>query len=129
MSGVLLDTYVINDLVNEPQRLAAQVREAILANTGKVYASAASGMELAFHERDGRTQFRVPVAALAAQLQEAGVVVLPVTWQDFAAAVTVPLPHKDPFDRLLVATALARGLTLLTGDENIRRCPGLDCVG
>ena len=129
MSGVLLDTYVINDLINDPTRLSAPVREAILASTGRIYASAASGMELAFHERDGRTRFAVPVADLAAELSGAGVVVLAVSWQDFAAAVRVPVPHRDPFDRILVATALARGLTMLTSDENIRRCPGLRCIG
>jgi PIN domain nuclease of toxin-antitoxin system len=129
VSGVLLDTYVINDLVNEPARLTDPVRAAIAAHTGKIYASAASAMELAFHERDGRTRFAVPVGDLAPVLQNAGIIVLPVSWEDFAAAVAVRLPHKDPFDRILVATALARGLTILTSDQNIQKCPGLRCIG
>jgi PIN domain nuclease of toxin-antitoxin system len=129
MTGVLLDTYVVNDLINEPHRLSQPVRDAILASTGRVFVSAATAMELAFHVRDGRTRFAVPVPDLLPQLQSAGIVVLPVTWQDFAAAVTVPLPHKDPFDRILAATALGRGLTMLTDDANIRACPGLHCVG
>ncbi len=129
MSGVLLDTYVINDLINNPERLSPPVRQAIAAASGRIYASAASAMELAFHVRDGRTSFAVPVSELARGLEEAGVTILAVTWSEFAAAVSVAVPHRDPFDRILVATALARDLTILTSDENIHRCPGLRCVG
>lgn len=86
-------------------------------------------MELAFHVRDGRTSFATTVADLARVLEDGGVTILPVPWREFAAAVPVPVPHRDPFDRILVATALARDLTLLTADENIHRCPGLRCVG
>jgi PIN domain nuclease of toxin-antitoxin system len=47
VSGVLLDTYVINDLINDPARLSPRIRAAIAAATGQIYASAASAMELA----------------------------------------------------------------------------------
>jgi PIN domain nuclease of toxin-antitoxin system len=129
VSGVLLDTYVVNDLINDQARLTGPVRQAIAAATGRIYASAASAMELAFHVRDGRTSFAVSVPDLARGLEEAGVTVLPVSWHEFASAVTVPVPHRDPFDRILVATALARDLTFLTADENIQRCPALRCIG
>lgn len=129
MTGVLLDTYVINDLINDQDRLSQPVRKAIAAASGRIYASAASAMELAFHVRDGRTSFATSVSDLARGLEDAGVTILPVSWHEFAAAVTVPVPHRDPFDRILVATALSRDLTLLTADENIRRCPGLRCTG
>jgi PIN domain nuclease of toxin-antitoxin system len=125
----LLDTNVINDLINDPARLSPRIRAAIAAATGQIYASAASAMELAFHVRDGRTSFAVAVPDLARVLEEGGVTILPVAWREFAAAVTVLAPHRDPFDRILVATALARDLTLLSADENIHRCPGLRCIG
>jgi PIN domain nuclease of toxin-antitoxin system len=41
-----------------------------------------------------------------------------------AAAVLAPV-HRDPFDRILVALAQARALTILTSDENIRKYPGV----
>jgi PIN domain nuclease of toxin-antitoxin system len=128
MPGVLLDTYVIARLVNDPAKLSKRMREAIASNTGQIFASAASGMELARHVRDGNVTFRMPVGELLVLLEENGVSVLPVTWRDFAAAVSAPLPHKDPFDRILVATALGRGLALLTDDKFIRQCPGLTCI-
>ena len=61
-------------------------------------------------------------------LEAGGITLLPVTWRDSASAVSLPLPHKDPFDRILAATALSRGLIMLTADANLRRCPGLECV-
>ncbi|MBI4706117.1 MAG: type II toxin-antitoxin system VapC family toxin [Deltaproteobacteria bacterium] len=128
MAGVLLDTCVIAALVGDPGSLSDAMRAALAQHTGSIYASTASGMELAWHERDGRVRLPVPVADLAPHLQASGITVLPVTWEELATAVTVPVPHRDPFDRILAATALRRGLTLLTSDENVRQCPGMSCV-
>ncbi len=41
------------------------------------------------------------------------------------AAAALPPLHRDPFDRIIVALAQARGLTVLTSDENIRKYPGV----
>lgn len=128
MSGVLLDTHVINDLINEPDVLPAGAAAAIREHTGKIYASAASAMELATHEARGHTRFALSVADLVPTLQSAGVTILPVRWEEFAAAVTVSAPHRDPFDRILVATAHARDLAIVTADEAIHACPDVRTV-
>jgi PIN domain nuclease of toxin-antitoxin system len=41
------------------------------------------------------------------------------------AAAALPLLHRDPFDRVIVALARAQGLTVLTSDENIRKYAGV----
>jgi PIN domain nuclease of toxin-antitoxin system len=45
------------------------------------------------------------------------------------AAAALPLLHRDPFDRVIVALAQAQGLTVLTSDENIGKYPGVTTVG
>jgi PIN domain nuclease of toxin-antitoxin system len=58
----------------------------------------------------------VQKAMSLAPLQEA-----PVTHEIASATCSVALPHRDPADRLLVATALIHGLTLVTADRNVGR--------
>lgn len=50
---------------------------------------------------------------------------LPLTGVIAARATLLPPIHKDPFDRLLIATAIEHQLTLLTPDQTIRQYPGL----
>ena len=50
-----------------------------------------------------------------------GFTILPVKAAHLAALESLPVIHRDPFDRLLIATALAEGMTLITADNNITR--------
>jgi PIN domain nuclease of toxin-antitoxin system len=58
---------------------------------------------------------------LLAQLEGAGVELLPITARHADLVASLPLHHRDPFDRLLVAQATLEGLPLVTDDESIRR--------
>jgi PIN domain nuclease of toxin-antitoxin system len=49
-----------------------------------------------------------------------GFIILPIT-QSHLARLTLPFHHRDPFDRLLVATAMVENMTILTADENIKQ--------
>ena len=50
---------------------------------------------------------------------------IPIDADTACAAAALPPVHRDPFDRVLVALARARDLTILTSDDNIRRYPGV----
>ncbi len=56
-------------------------------------------------------------AGLAAHLRAEGFPPLPLTWDDAEAANLLPPHHKDPMDRMLIAQARLRGLTILTSDR------------
>jgi len=58
---------------------------------------------------------------LLSQLERAGVDLLPVRARHADRVAALPLHHRDPFDRLLVAQATVEGLALVSGDEDIRR--------
>jgi len=62
-----------------------------------------------------------PPASLAQGAEEAGIVELPITWRHAARAAALPLFHRDPFDRMLVAQALEEGLVLVTRDPAIQQ--------
>lgn len=112
MTGTLLDTHVLLWLLTDDPALGDEARRVILH--GPAYYSAASAWELAIKSDLGKVT--IP-DRLAPELRAAGLAELPVTAEHALAIREVALPHRDPFDRLLVAAARAEGLTFLTADR------------
>jgi PIN domain nuclease of toxin-antitoxin system len=53
---------------------------------------------------------------------------LGIEWRHILAVSNLPLIHRDPFDRMLIAQAMEENLTILTCDENIRKYPGVSTI-
>ena len=115
---LLLDTHVAIWFFDDPALIADDAREAIEDPTNRSFLSAASVWEWALKHSLGRISMP---GALDVGATRAGVEELLVTWAHGRAAADLPLVHRDPFDRMLVAQALAEDLVLITGDPLIRR--------
>ena len=111
---LLLDTHVFLWAAAGSAALKAPARRLIEA-AEQVYVSAASIWEIAIKARLGKIQ--ADPHALAQAIEASGFVELPVSAAHAAGVAQLPLHHHDPFDRLLVAQALAEPLKLLTADE------------
>lgn len=83
--------------------------------------SAASLWEITIKRSLGRDDFRVEPRALRRALLDNGYTELPITSQHAVGVDRLPLLHKDPFDRLLLAQALEEGIDLLTADAQLSR--------
>ncbi|CAO4171122.1 PIN domain-containing protein [Methylorubrum aminovorans] len=86
--------------------------------------SIASVWEIAIKRSLGRSDFKIDSRILYRGLVENGYEELPVLGKHAVAVEGLPLIHKDPFDRLLVAQATVEGITLLTSDVLVARYPG-----
>ena len=84
----------------------------------EVYVSAASAWEVAIKAALGKIEAR---EALSSAIADYGFLPLPVSLEHADAVRTLPLHHRDPFDRMLVAQAKLEGLTLVTRDQALRR--------
>jgi PIN domain nuclease of toxin-antitoxin system len=104
--------------LNEPRRVAQSAREAIEDPANEAFVSAASVWEAAIKTAAGRLSTPTPLieAATAAGFGE-----LPIAWDDGVDAAALPHLHRDPFDRILIAQALGRGLVLVTRDALVRQ--------
>ena len=90
----------------------------------ELHFSPASIWEVAIKYALGRRDFALEPRLLRRGLLDNGYEELAIT-SDHAIAVTnLPLLHKDPFDRLLIAQASAEGILLLTSDQTVARYPG-----
>ena len=115
---LLLDTHVLLWALAGSPRLNAAARDAILDDANEVFVSAASLWEAAIKRSLGKLRF--DPAKVLAELDHNGFRELPVMIRHAVAAGDLPLHHKDPFDRMLVAQATAEGLTVVTGDAALK---------
>lgn len=114
---LLLDSHVIVWWALHPGRLRAATRAAIVAPENEVIISAASVWELGL--KISRQKLSLP-NNYAATLLADGLHELPVSIAHAQRAMSLPPLHGDPFDRLLIAQALAEGLLLVTSDQVIQ---------
>jgi PIN domain nuclease of toxin-antitoxin system len=118
---LLLDTHLVLWAVAMSTRLPAKARELLEDASNEIYCSAASLWEIAIKSALRRADFDVDLRLLRAALPEMAILELPVDGRHIERLATLPPIHKDPFDRLLIAQALAEPLVLLTSDATVAR--------
>jgi PIN domain nuclease of toxin-antitoxin system len=109
---LLLDTHLLLWALGAPSKLPTRARS--LVAKSDVYVSAASIWEISIKSALGKLTAD-PREVLAA-LGPAGFIELPISGEHAARVLDLPPIHRDPFDRLLVAQALAEPMRLLTND-------------
>ena len=111
---LLLDTQIYLWVLDDSPRLSQRAREIIMA-ADQVLVSAATIWEAAIKIALGK--LRVDPALLVAEIARSGFIELPILARHAAAVSALPMHHKDPFDRLLIAQALTEPARLLTADS------------
>ena len=127
---ILLDTHVLLWMASDPRRLSKKARAAIREAREKtgVAIAAITLWELAWLAENGRIQVTGSVESFVRETASR-VIVAPITPEIAAFAVQLPSSFpKDPADRLIAATAMAEGTTLVTADERIRRAKVLQTI-
>ena len=115
---LLLDTHIFLWAVSGSARLKPATRR-LIESADQVYVSAASLWEVAVKASLGKIE--ADPDALVAAIDASGFIELPVRAAHAAGVARLPPHHNDPFDRLLIAQALAEPLTFLTADALLVR--------
>ena len=121
MSHYLLDTHTAIWFFNGDNSLSKTARQKILDPVNVKYLSIASAWELAIKIGLGKLDFSGRVKGFLQLADNNGFNIIPVKSEHLTFLEELPMLHRDPFDRLLIATALSEQMTIITDDENIAK--------
>lgn len=120
---LLLDTHAFIWWDSDPAQLSAPALAALRDPGNEVWLSVASVWEMVIKAQLGKLALRLPLADIVTQQQANGLQILPITLAHALAVEGLPMIHKDPFDRLLIAQANVEGAELVSADPLVRQYP------
>lgn len=121
---VLLDTHVFIWAISDPSRLSSRALVIIQDLRNEVLLSIASAWEMAIKASIGKLTIRGPaIAFVQHQLASHGIGLLAIQLSHLERLEKIPLYHRDPFDRLLVAQCIEEGAILITVDPQLQLYP------
>jgi PIN domain nuclease of toxin-antitoxin system len=117
----LLDTHVAKWALEDKSKLSNTAKTIIDNASVRLCLSIVSAWEIAVKVSIGKLNFTGGSALYLEKLRQFGIEILGVESTYIKQVEILPFIHRDPFDRLLIATAKAEGMTILTADENIHK--------
>lgn len=125
---LLLDTNVLLWLLGAPQRLPAALLAQLSDLEWDVMVSAASAFEIAQKTRAGKLHGQVVVENWGELLRANSLRELELDGAHMIRAGTLDWPHRDPFDRMIVAQAIGERATLVTADRVVLATAPTSCL-
>jgi PIN domain nuclease of toxin-antitoxin system len=113
----LLDTHTLLWYLEENPQLSTKVKR--LVENELCFAHIASFWEIAIKASIGKLTLNYSIDQMMAQLRKEAITILPISELAIEQVKSLPLYHRDPFDRLLVAEAITHNYLLLSIDAQI----------
>lgn len=117
----LIDTHTFLWLMTDSPQLSSHAKET-LESDADLLISVASLWEIAIKNNIGKLSLSAPFEIfIPQQLTHNQIEILPITLQHLNLIITLPLHHRDPFDRLLICQSLAEQIPILSADKTLDR--------
>lgn len=122
--NLLIDSHALIWAVLDDPRLSPRARRVLSDGAGALHVSIVSFWELSLKIALGKLRTMTSsIAYLRDECLEQGIRIIPLQVEHIIRAESLPLHHRDPFDRMLIAQALQENLTILTGDAEFAKYP------
>jgi PIN domain nuclease of toxin-antitoxin system len=119
---VILDTHTFLWALSDPDRLSVRARETIASS--ERFWSVASIWEALIKVQSGKLPMPLPASAyLMSKMSANGVSLLPIRLEHVVRVEELPLHHRNPFDRLLIAQCVEEGWPIVTSDPVFKQYP------
>ena len=116
--SLLLDTHIIIWYLEGNAQLSDAAKRKLDNRQERRCVSAVSIWEMAVKINVGKLELKKPLADLRSFITANDFDWLPLTFEHSLVYLTLPLHHRDPFDRMLIAQAMSEGLTIVTRDPH-----------
>ena len=118
MGRFLLDTHGLLWLIQGDLQLSERARSVISDDANQLYFSVASIWEIAIKLNIGKLKIGHTIDDIYTLLAQLKIEILPIDQSDLIRYLTLPLHHRDPFDRVIIAQAIDRNLVLVSADRS-----------
>jgi PIN domain nuclease of toxin-antitoxin system len=119
---VLLDTHAYLWLISDDHRLSGNARQTFLNTENSLYFSAASLWEICIKKSLGKISLKEGWFRTIQEEMEINTIQwLPIEMTHCAGAAELPFHHRDPFDRMLIAQAIAEEMKLMSRDDRLSK--------
>jgi PIN domain nuclease of toxin-antitoxin system len=126
---LLLDTHALIWLATDLSKLTETAKSAIRFHASELHISAISALEISLLTQCGKLDWgKKPLSRLERALEHHCVTEVPIDSKIAWMSGQLPAIHRDPFDRIIIATALAHDMTILTKDRTIPTYPKVKAV-
>lgn len=117
----LLDTHALLWYLSGDENLSERCKDLIERKRNQAYLSVASIWEIAIKLNLNKLKLHQPFSQIEQGLRRFDIVTLPITFADALAYSSLPLHHRDPFDRMILSQAIANRLPIVSRDVNFDR--------
>lgn len=114
----LLDTHIFLWWLENDKRLKKSSRRVIEDPKNQIFASVANAWEISIKQKVGKLPLKTTIHEC---FKKSGFEIVPITLGHVLLLDTLPLHHKDPFDRILISQAKTENLVLITDDEKMAK--------
>ena len=117
----LLDTHVALWLFEGNDKLSQNALDAIIDIDNEIYVSIVSAWEVAIKVSIDKLDFEGGSEAFLTAIEANNIDLLGIDGEYIKVVEKLPFIHRDPFDRIIIAAALAEGFSIITDDDNIKK--------
>ena len=121
MTDYLLDTHVLLWTIFSSDKLSKLSRHIIMDKNSRKFISISTLWEISIKNRIGKLPLPGGITGIFTEVESNGFGIMGVNRQHIETYGNLPLLHRDPFDGIIVATAIFEQMTIVTADENIHR--------
>ena len=117
---ILLDTHTYLWFINGDKQLSEKAKKIITDNGNEIFVSIVSLWEISIKLKTDKLKLDFSFSSLREKLNKDGFKILPVSFSDTETILSLPLHHRDPFDRMLIAQSINNNLTIISRDKNFK---------
>lgn len=121
MRQYLLDTHTLLWMQDDNKTLSTTAREILEDNRCNLYLSIASLWEISIKQSLGKLQLEYTLDELSESCLSNNILILPIQLSALNILKNLPFIHRDPFDRIIVSTAIDMNFNLITKDLNLHK--------